>query len=316
MERCEVVAGKLSLSPLDLSRTLPETLLQQLRMAMASLRVGERKVAQYILDRPEAVPQLTVVELGRASGVSEATVLRLCQTLGFRGYTDFKRRLIADLAASRALGAEVAAQPYADVQESDSVAELLYKVLRMDIQALVDTASAVRVEQFDRAVCLLNEARRIECYGVGGSGPVVQDAAYRLLRVGLDARCATDSHLQVVHAALLRQEDVALCISHSGETQDTLDALLVAHDAGAKTIVITGFPDSPLARAADVTLVTATIGSRWRGDEVPARIAQLCLIDALCVALRVRRGMLEADSVLEKIQAGLSRKRRDTGMRP
>ncbi|MCL4546097.1 MAG: MurR/RpiR family transcriptional regulator [Chloroflexi bacterium] len=302
---------KSPLSAADILGSTTETLLTHLRTSMTTLRAGERKVAQYVLERPEIVPQLTVIELGKHSGVSEATVLRLCQALGYRGYTEFKRRLIADLAASQAIAAAVAAQPYADVQDGDSLAAIFYKVLRMDVQALVDTAAAVSVEQIERAITLLLDARRIECYGVGGSGPVVQDAAYRLLRVGLDARCSTDSHLQVVHAALLGPEDVALCISHSGETQDTLDALEVAKSTGAHTLVITGFPDSPLARAADVTLVTATIGSRWRGDEIPARIVQLSLVDALCVALRIRRGEETTKIVIEKISAGLERKRRD-----
>jgi RpiR family transcriptional regulator, carbohydrate utilization regulator len=283
-------------------------LLARLRAALPALRASERKVAQFIIDEPAEAQRLTVIELGRRSGASEATVTRLCHALGCDGYTDFKRRLIADLAAARALGAVVAGETYADVQEGDTLPAVVQKVLRMDVQALLDTAAMLDTAQLAAAVELLLGARRIECYGVGGSGPVVQDAAYRFLRVGLEASCYTDPHIQIAHAALLDADDVALCISHSGETQDTLDALLVAHEAGARTIVVTSFPQSPLARAADVKLLTAAVGNRWRGDEIPARIVQLSLVDALCVAIQLRRGATAA-AAAAKIERGLARKK-------
>lgn len=283
-------------------------LLARLRAALPALRASERKVAQFIIDEPTEAQHLTVIELGRRSGASEATVTRLCHALGCEGYTDFKRRLIADLAAARARGTAVAGETYADVQEGDTLPAVVQKVLRMDVQALLDTAAVLDTAQLATAIELLLGARRIECYGVGGSGPVVQDAAYRLLRVGLEASCYTDPHIQIAHAALLDADDVALCISHSGETRDTLDALLVAREAGARTIVITSFPQSPLARAADVKLLTAAVGNRWRGDEIPARIVQLSLVDALCVAVQLRRGAT-ASAAAAKIARGLERKR-------
>jgi DNA-binding MurR/RpiR family transcriptional regulator len=288
-----------------------ENLLALLRARLPELRASERKIAQFVLDQPEAVRHLSVIDLGRQSGLSEATVLRLCHALGLRGYKEFKLRLIADLAAAQAVGAAAVGATYADVLEGDTLAAIVHKVLRMDMQALHDTAAAMDTAQLAAAVALLLGARRIECYGVGGSGPVVQDAAYRFLRVGLEASCSIDSHLQVVHAALLTPQDVALCISHSGETRDTLDALLVAREAGARSIVITSFPQSPLARAADVTLLTASVGNRWRGDEIPARIVQLSLVDALCVAIRLRQSAA-ADTVLAKINQGLTHKRRSS----
>lgn len=287
--------------------SVPDGVLIRLRERMPSLRLSERKVAHFVVDHPDAVRSLSIIELGDRSGVSEATVLRLCQALGFRGYTDFKATLIEDLAASQALGTALAGQAYAEVQEGDPLSSVVRKVLRMDIQALLDTMAVLDIEQLGAAVSLLLTARRVECYGIGGSGPVVQDAAYRLLRVGLSASACTDSHLQVVHAALLGPGDVALCVSHSGETRDILDALLTAREAGARTIALTSFPRSPLARAADVKLLTAAVGSRWRSDAIPARIVQLSLVDALCVAIQLQQGQT-ASTALEKIERGLARK--------
>lgn len=284
-------------------------LLTILRAKMSTLRAGERKVANIIIERPNEIRQLSILDLAERSGVSEATVMRLCHALGCRGYSDFKVRMIEDLAVAHAAGTRVAGESYAEVLKGDTIAVVVRKVLRMDIQALLDTMAVIDTAQIDAAVTLLLNARRVECYGIGGSGPVVQDAAYRLLRVGVTASACIDSHLQVVHAALLGPQDVALCISHSGVTRDTVDALLTAREAGARTIALTSFPDSPLAREADIKLLTAAVGSRWRTDAIPARIVQLSLIDALCVAIQLQQGET-ACGIIKKIEYGLSRKQR------
>lgn len=293
--------------------TADASLLMQLRAHLPTLRVGERKVAHVILATPDAIGTLSILDLAERSGVSEATVMRLCYALGFRGYTTFKVRLITELATQQGTGAALAGGPATDIQEGDDLATLVQKVLRMDIQALVDTAAVLDTAAIAAAVALLVAARRVECYGVGGSGPVVQDAAYRLMRVGVTASSCTDSHLQVVHASLLGSADVALCVSHSGETQDTLDALRAAREAGAHTIAMTSFPQSPLAQAAEVRLLTAAVGSKWRSDAIPARIAQLSVMDALCVAIQVQQGA-KASVVLDKIERGLARKQHGQGV--
>jgi DNA-binding MurR/RpiR family transcriptional regulator len=282
-------------------------LLTLLREKMPELRAGERKVAKTVLDQPERVVGLSIIDLAKLSGVSEATVMRLCHALGLRGYTAFKVRLIEELAVSHVAGDQLTAEAFSEVEPDDALPTVIRKVLRMDIQALLDTMSALDHEQISAAIDLLAGARRVGCFGVGGSGPVVEDAAYRFLRVGMDAKASIDSHLQVVHAALLGSEDVALCVSHSGETRDTLDVLLAAKESGARTIALTSFPASPLAQAADVKLLTIAVGSRWRDDAIPARIAQLSLIDALCVAIQLRRGA-EAGTLQETISRALRRK--------
>lgn len=289
--------------------TRPGGVLLQLRAKMPSLRAGERKIAHVILNQPEEVRRLSILNLAERGGVSEATVMRLCYALGFRGYTDLKVHLIEDLAASQAAETALVGETYADVQEGDTLDTIVHKVLRQDMQALRDTSAVLDIQQIAAAVGLLTRARRVECYGVGGSGPVVQDTAYRLLCVGVTASACTDSHLQVVQASLLGPQDVALCVSHTGETRDTLDALLVAQEAGARTIAVTSFPQSPIAQAAAVLLLTAAVGSRWRSDAIPTRIAQLSLIDALCVAIKVEQGA-KARAVVEKITGGLARKQR------
>jgi DNA-binding MurR/RpiR family transcriptional regulator len=98
-------------------------------------------------------------------------------------------------------------------------------------------------------------------------------------------------------AALIGRGDVAIGISHSGSTRDVVDVLASARKSGATTISITNFSPSPITRASDVVLLTASPESPLGGEVLTSRIAQLCVIDVLSVALAVVLG----ESCLELI---------------
>jgi DNA-binding MurR/RpiR family transcriptional regulator len=134
------------------------------------------------------------------------------------------------------------------------------------------------------------------------------DLAYRLLRSGLRCSYAYDSHMQAIHAALLAPDDVALGISHSGESQDTLDCLELAGQSGASTVGITSFSQSRLVQLCDLYLMTSTKKNYWMSEAIPSRIAQLALCDALCVAITRQKGASH-QAVADRIDAAVERKR-------
>jgi DNA-binding MurR/RpiR family transcriptional regulator len=91
-------------------------------------------------------------------------------------------------------------------------------------------------------------------------------------------------------AAALGKRDVAIGISHSGSTKDVVDALAAARRSGAVTIAVTNFSPSPLTKAADMVLLTASPDTPLGGEVLTSRIAQLCVIDVLAVAVAVALG--------------------------
>ncbi|MEZ4632563.1 MAG: SIS domain-containing protein [Deinococcales bacterium] len=150
----------------------------------------------------------------------------------------------------------------------------------------------------------------MEVYGIGSSAPIAMDAYYRFLRIGLKISLLLDPHMQVVSAAQLQKGDVALAISHTGRSHETLSAAQKAKAAGATVISLSSFMQSPLALLADISLVTATAENAFRVEAMASRIAHLSVIDSLYVALAIRRfdeasGWLEQSSSLieEKYQS-------------
>jgi hypothetical protein len=92
-----------------------------------------------------------------------------------------------------------------------------------------------------------------------------------------------------VRRLLLKPGDVAIGISHSGATQETLEMLSVAASSGATTVALTNVPDSPLVEVADIVLTTATHETTFRPAPMASRLPQIIVLDLVYVAVAQRR---------------------------
>jgi DNA-binding MurR/RpiR family transcriptional regulator len=265
-----------------------QAVLARIKTLHPSFTPSEAAVAALAATHPGDVVRLGIEALAQRAGVSTATVLRFCQTLGFEGFKDFKIALAVESGRSPAVLAE-------EIHPDDTPAQIARKVFQADMQAIAETLELLDERALNRAVEALASARRIEVYGIGSSAPIAVDAYYRLLRIGLPVGVVTDSHMQAVSAALLRKGDAALIISHTGRTRETLSAAQNARSAGATVIALTSFQRSPITSIAHIVLVTASAETAFRVEAMASRIAHLSVVDALYVALATRRldGALE-----------------------
>jgi DNA-binding MurR/RpiR family transcriptional regulator len=106
-----------------------------------------------------------------------------------------------------------------------------------------------------------------------------------MLRIGLEAKAVTDSHIQAISASRTSPEVAVLTISHTGATRETVVATQLAKEAGATTIVLTNYARTPIQAFADITLFTMARETLFRTEAMTSRIAQLCVIDALIAGL-------------------------------
>jgi len=269
-------------SPASPGRDPQPAALIRLRGLYPSLKTALQKVADVILRQPEMAIYASVNEVAAASGVSEATVMRFCRILGFRGFQDFKIALARELVSPLQ-------RLHEEVSEGDEPAIVVRKVFQANIAALQDTLEVLNMKAMQQAAQLLLHARQILIIGVGASGPVVLDAGNKFLRLGLDVHCPADAHLQMMAAALLAPEDVVLAISHSGSTREPVETARVAREAGAKVICLTNNSLSPLTRFSDLVLVTASQETRFRQEAMASRLGQTSIIDSLFTLMAVAR---------------------------
>lgn len=256
--------------------------LTRLRELRPRLAAAEHRLATYILRHPRIVLDSSITLVAHRARVSEATVVRLCRRIGCRGYQDLRIRLAGDLV-------QPPRQIYGEIEPTDDPSAIKRKVFGLSVRALEETLDVLDDRDLERAVDAMVGARRLDFYGVGASGIVALDAQQKFLRIGLDAQAFVDPHLQAASAALLRKGDVAMGISESGSTRDTVHALGVARAAGATTVAITRYGPSPIGKVADIRLHTLSRESGIRGGALASRIAQLALVDTLLMGVALRR---------------------------
>jgi DNA-binding MurR/RpiR family transcriptional regulator len=201
--------------------------------------------------------------------------------LGFRGYHDLKLSLARDSGP-----AGVAA---GDIHASDPPQDVLRKVLAFDAAAIGDSLGTLDPDSFAAAVEAIDSAASILFVGVGTSAPLAQDAAYRLLTIGISTQAPADAHIQHVAARMLTARDVCFAVSHTGSTRETVAAVAAARTAGATTMAITSFSRSPLTDVADIVLVAGGGERSFRIEAMASRIGHLSVLDAIFVAIAMRR---------------------------
>jgi DNA-binding MurR/RpiR family transcriptional regulator len=213
----------------------------------------------------------SVNEVAAACGVSEATVMRFCRILGFRGFQDFKISLARELVPP----------PHEEVTDGDDPANIVRKVFQAKRAALQDTLEVMEMGRMETACRLLLNANQVVVVAAGGSGTAATYAGARFLLLGLNARVYTDSHFMLMAAALLTREDVTLAVSKSGAAKETLETVRVARENDARIIAITNNPLSPLARESDLVLATAARNTTLPGEIDGSLICQISILDAL-----------------------------------
>ncbi|WTW92022.1 MurR/RpiR family transcriptional regulator [Streptomycetaceae bacterium NBC_01309] len=272
-------------------------LLARLRGLAPSLVPSKRRVAACILRDPAMVATQTITELARAAETSETTVLRLCHELGLNGYRDLRVALATE--SGREEGrADGNRKVGGDIGRDDDLDAIIETITYHDRQAIADTARILDRGAMAEAVRLTSGARRIDIVGVGASAVIALDLQQKLHRIGLIAYAWHDTHAALTAAALLGPDDVAIGVSHSGATTDTVDAIREAAARGARTIALTSAPNSQLAQTADVLLTTAGRETTFRSGATASRIAALSVVDVLFAAV-AQRNYDRAISALE-----------------
>ncbi|MBX9901977.1 MAG: SIS domain-containing protein [Burkholderiaceae bacterium] len=275
-------------------------LLARIRTASTALSRAERQVAEFLLQKPHDALDMSIRVLAQACNVSEPTVARFSQSMGFDGFRTFKMAFAKSLATGIPF-------LHLDVNQADHVRDVLPKVFDRTIVALMEARNSANPASFEAAVHLLARARRIECYGLGYSGALATDAQLKFFRFGIPTTVFCDAHLQAQSASLLNSDSVVVAFSRTGRTLDLIRSVQLAKNAGAKVLVLCA-SGGPLANLADVHLSVDVEEDPDIYTPMTSRLAHLTYIDALAVAVTLLRGPAAID-MLERAKASITEKR-------
>ena len=248
----------------------------------SNLSANEEKVAIFLREHPEDLLDMSVLELSERTGVSQATVVRFCKSLGYRGMKELKI----------AMGGvnSTPEEHTAPLSWGDSVEEVLSKALYHAESSIETIFSTNKPEILSKATSVLAEASSIDIIGVGGSAIVASHARTEFMRLGKRTECFTDQYFlsQLMRSA--SPSTPLIVISCSGETEPVVEAFRAMKEKGTFTIAITGQADSTLAKEADVTILAPRQEVFLDDKDSFSRISQLTLVTALYLLTAIEIG--------------------------
>ena len=249
-------------------------LVLKIENALSSLSKSEKVVADYIITHPDEIVYLSVAALSDICGVSDPTVVRMCQKLGFKGYQSLKLAMAAAVVSPSQTVHEA-------VTVEDDMSTVTEKVFQSAVYALQFTKDTLDIKAMESAAGALKNANRIVIFGMGASGPIALDLHHKLLRLGMNATVYTDSHLQAIVCSYLTSHDVIFAVSHSGSSKAVVDSASIAKKHGAKVITLTSSGKSPLTKLADISLTTMSSETKYRVVAISSRAAALTIVDSI-----------------------------------
>lgn len=243
----------------------------------SELTQAQRLVADFILTHQNEVQFLSISDLADQCKVADGTVSRFCRDMGYTGFSSFKIAVakcltrMDDLNTSKKL----------PMTDQSSFSRLINNIYQENVDALTHTTQMMTEETVTKACTLMEQADRIFLMGQGGSLTVAMEMQTLMMTISNKFICVQDSATQIATASLLEEKDVLILFSYSGSTREMLELASVAHKRRARLILITHYPKSPLEKYVDVILLCGTNENPLNQGSVPARMAQLLVVDVL-----------------------------------
>lgn len=260
--------------------------LNTIRRTQAHLNPALQRIAAYVLKNPETVKTQSINELAEACAVSESTITRFVRAIDVPSYQQLKIA-IAEALSSQPKNAAAAREAfvYDDIAATDTSEQIVKKIVYRNVSTIEDTAARLDLALLDRAARAIDQCDLLAFFAMGSSTLAAENAVMRFMRVGKRCVFFKDQGVQQISAATLGRHSVAIALSNSGRTVAIVDSLRRARQAGATTIAVTSFADSPLTQVADLVLLTtandASSGEAAYHESMLAKIAQLLVIDVL-----------------------------------
>ncbi|AOS98198.1 HTH-type transcriptional regulator MurR [Microbulbifer aggregans] len=256
----------------------------KIRAMRDSMSNHERRIADFLLENVEEVRGKSSKALAERIGVSQSSVVKFSQKLGYKGYSDLKLSLTESLARTSLLPKAI----HGDIAIGDNVTTVAQKLIARKTVSLNETLAVNPESQLLAAVALLAGSGRILMAGVGASSLVAKDLAFKLMKLGKSVLVESDTHVQMANAATLGEGDVIFAISESGQTQEVIRVAEAGLAQGAAVISLTSFSRNPLVDVAGINLFCVADEAGTRSSSILARTAQLMVTDLLFLLMSQR----------------------------
>lgn len=216
----------------------------QIKTVYPNLTKSEKKVADYTLKHIDLIGNETLAQMSKKTRVGEATIMRFIYKLGYENLAQFKMAVLRESIVNNK-------NDNGD-ESGESYANRIYKLMNDSLQANTK-------EDIDEVAKMIDKASHIYFFGNGTSGFAAEVATYRFFRGGVSCEGITDVHMMAMKAALVKEDELVIAISQSGDNLDIIHAARRVKRNKCPIVTITGRKLSPLSQYGDVNLFHAPI---------------------------------------------------------
>ena len=240
----------------------------------------EKAIADYIMQYSDKIHNINITDLAKETGTSGATITRFARKIDCDNFVDMKIRLGSNKVDD-------------NINEEDGIFSYVYQYYNEVIER---TKALINKDSIFKGVSEIKKARNIYIYGVGSSGLTGEEMMKRLMRMGFNVHCISDSHMMIINSSIVSKDDLVIGISISGETEEVNQALNISKRNGAKTVSITSFETSTINNYADIMLLFYNPKFVDRMKFINSQFSAMYLIDLISIVL------LEDKDLSDKMQ--------------
>ncbi len=265
---------------------MPQNPISVITEKMSTLSKSHKRIGNYILENSDKAMGMTATRLGEVTGVSESTVVRFANELGYKGYPELQRAL-KNLVKNRLTSVQ-----RIGVSDSTIGEDVLGAVMLNDIDNLKTSLEQLDKEQFETASQMIASAKSIYIVGVRSSSMLANFLYYYLDLIMDNVHLVLTAGAGEIYEQLRRigTDDVIIGITFPRYSARTVDCLKFAHKSGASIVAITDNEVSPVSSVADSVLYVKSDMASF----VDSLVGPLSVINALIVSVgRKKKDSLE-----------------------
>ncbi|QDE28863.1 MurR/RpiR family transcriptional regulator [Paremcibacter congregatus] len=263
--------------------------LGEMQRSVREMSGNGRKLADFILNNASLLRDYSSQQLAEAVGVSQSSVVKFSQKLGYRGYPDLKLAVSEDLGRGGTTQSDLV---QAGARTTPAMGGVFEDIARMKRDILNTIAELNQEEVLLDVVRVLEEAHRIQFVAAGGYSLLLKDFSLKLMIMGKSVIAESDLFLQKANLASMKRGDVLLAVSVSGQNSQIVDLAETAKEAGVTVISVTEYDVNPLSLCADLSLFLcseeAVASQIEHVPHIAGRVALQHIIDALFLLLSNR----------------------------
>ncbi|GEN56175.1 RpiR family transcriptional regulator [Halolactibacillus alkaliphilus] len=268
------------------------SVLKVIQLKYQKLSKSEKRVADYLLEHYSHVSNMDIRELAEKAAVSVATVTRFSHKVGMASFVELKISL-RDA-----------------VKKDERPDDVLYQVQQTYNEVLIATSTLQTIENYQRVVDRLNQAKSISIFCIGSSGLSGEEFKLRLRRMGKSVDTFLDAHSMVLRASTLTSEDVVIAISASGQTLEIVEAAKLAHKNNAAIVSLTNYEKTALTTLSAEVIYTHHVDGLLKDRVLNTQLSVIYVIDSLTALLMEdEENALNYHKTLDMLSSYLSEKK-------